>query len=254
MERRFAWRTLVIVTALVLVLFAQPSLTFAVGPRIPGPRFSTSTNWGGYASLTSLTAPQAGSVSFVGGRWEVTPVNATAVNAWSASWVGIDGYASGTVEQIGTESDWINGRPVYSAWYEMYPKRSMRIPMTISPGDVMSASVQYNGKSGFTLTLINTTTGARFSITQKSNAAKRSSSEWILEPPWSGGVLPLADVGVVPFDSAQTIINGHLGAINDSRWTYDAITIVSSAGNTVAVPSGLSSAGSAFTMTWMNPN
>lgn len=251
------WRVIPVTLVLGLALLAVPVTAYAdpTGPRIPGPRFSTSTNWGGYASLTSLTSPQPGSVSYVVGTWQVTPVNATAVNAYSASWVGIDGYASGTVEQLGTESDWVNGGPVYSVWYEMYPKRSMNVPMAVKPGDIINASVAYT-KSGFTLSIVNMTTGATFSTTQKSGSARRMSAEWILEPPYAGGVLPLANVGTVPFSACQAIINGHLGPIDDATWVYDPITIVSKAGNTVAVPSSLkdSQDASAFSVKWLSAN
>lgn len=251
-------RMLPVAVALTLLLVAVPVVAFGdpTGPRVPGPRHSTSTNWGGYAALTSLTAPRTGSVTFVTGNWVVSPVNATAANAWSASWVGIDGYASGTVEQIGTEADWIDGRAVYSAWWEMYPKKSIPIKtMKINPGDLMSASVAYS-KSGFTLTLYDTTSGQRFTTTQKSGSARLSSAEWILEPPYSGGVLPLANVGLVPFSVSQATIGGHTGPIDDARWVNDPITIVSKAGNTVAVPSALtdSAGSSAFTMRWMSSN
>ena len=42
---------------------------------------------------------------------------------YSSVWVGIDGYSSNTVEQIGTEQDVsANGKTSYYAWYEMYPQ------------------------------------------------------------------------------------------------------------------------------------
>lgn len=251
-------RTWPVAAALTLLLLAVPVVAYAdpTGPRIPGPKFSTSTNWGGYAALTSLSAPQPGSVTFVTGNWVVTPVQATAANAWSASWVGIDGYASNSVEQIGTEEDWIGGQPVYSVWYEMYPKWPVTIKMAIKPGDLMSASVAYTGKNSFTLTIKNVTTGKSFTTTQKSGSAQRSSAEWIVEAPWSGGVLPLANFGVQPLSVSSTIINGHPGPIDDPNWVNDPITIVSSAGHTLAYPSGLTdtNGASAFTMTWMNTN
>ena len=63
---------------------------------------------------------------------------------YCAVWVGIDGYSSSTVEQIGTESDVVNGTPTYSVWYEMYPKGSMDVPLAVSAGDSISASVVTN--------------------------------------------------------------------------------------------------------------
>ena len=77
--------------------------------------------------------------------------------AYSSVWVGIDGYTSSTVEQIGTESDIVNGVPEYSVWYETYPQGSVDITtMKVSPGDSVSASVQYVIGGIFQLTITDT--------------------------------------------------------------------------------------------------
>lgn len=243
--------------SLLVLLFATPAFASPTGPRMPGPKRGTSTNWSGYAAETNLSSPQSGAVSDVKATWTVTTVTPTAMNSWSSTWVGIDGYSSGSVEQIGTEADWYNGTPVYYAWYEMYPKASVTIrALTIRPGDVISAEVNYSSSrksSGFTLTLKDVTTGKSFSTLMKSNA-KRSSAEWVVEAPWSGGVLPLANFGTVPFSSASATINGHTGGISDAAWQNDPITMVSSSGHTLAVPSALSLAGSSFSDTWYGSN
>jgi len=193
-------------------------------------------------------------VTDVKGSWMVTAVTPTPpYSAYSASWIGIDGYSSGTVEQIGTEADWVNGQAVYSAWYEMYPKWSVSIAkVPVTPGDIMTAEVAYTSKKAFVLTLTNLTTGKSFSTTQKSGSAKRSSAEWIVEAPWSGGTLPLANFGVIPFTGASVTINGNTGWIGDSRWQNDPLTMVGSTGTTLAVPSSLTAGGSAsaFSVQW----
>jgi hypothetical protein len=58
---------------------------------------------------------------------------------YSSAWVGIDGYSDNTVEQIGTEQDWIWGRAIYYSWFEMYPNRPYRILARVSPDDKMVA-------------------------------------------------------------------------------------------------------------------
>jgi len=249
--RRVALRAVPAIVLIAVMLVTIPAYATPGAPRIPGLRLSTSTNWSGYAVQTNLTSPQSGVVTDVKGSWMVTTVTATPLNAYSASWVGIDGYSSNTVEQLGTESDWVNGRAVYSAWYEMYPKKSMNITtLRIKPGDVMTAEVSYSAKTGFTLTMTDTTTHKTFSTSQKSGSAKRSSAEWIVEAPWSGGTLPLANFGVVPFTACSATINGHTGGINDQAWQHDPMTMVGSTGYTLATPSDLSSDGSAFSMKW----
>ena len=92
------------------------------------PIANVSSNWSGYAVTGS-------SVSYVAGSWVVPTVN-TKTNGYSAVWVGIDGYSSSTVEQIGTGEDVVNGKATYYAWYEMYPSASVTIStMTVKPGD-----------------------------------------------------------------------------------------------------------------------
>jgi hypothetical protein len=255
MMRKTVLRTLAAIVLVSVMLVAVPAYAAPGAPRIPGLRLSTSTNWSGYAVETNLVSPQINAVTDVKGSWTVTAVTKTSVNAYSASWIGIDGYSSGTVEQIGTEADWVNGQAVYSAWYEMYPKWSKTIStLTIKPGDVMTAEVKYTSQKAFVLTLKDTTTGKSFTTTQKSGSAKRSSAEWIVEAPWSGGTLPLANFGVIPFTGAAATINGHGGAIDDPLWQYDPLTMVGSSGNTLATPSLLSLYGSAFSMTWQDCN
>jgi hypothetical protein len=244
---------LLILLSLIFVssaLYSSPYVIFQA-PRIHV-KEGTSLNWAGYAALTNLQKPQNGAVSDVQGSWIVPAVDCFKTpNAYSSFWIGIDGYSSNTVEQIGTDSDCSSGSPKYNAWYEMYPKYPVNLAMTISPGDQMSAEVKYLGSGMFQLTIKDVTSGVTFSTTQKSPSAKRSSAEWIAEAPWSSGVLPLANFGTVYFTSAKATLNGHDGTISDSSWKFDAITMASSS-VTKAKPSVLSSDGSAFSVTWYN--
>lgn len=185
----------------------------------------------------------------VAGQW-VVPVVTGTMNAYSATWLGIDGYDSRTVEQIGTSQDFIDGSAVYYAWYEMYPKFPVRImSMPVSPGDQMYAEVEYLGQRMFGLTIANQTEETTFTTVQKLNA-RRTSAEWIEEAPWFGGTLPLANFGTVSFTDCSATLNGHTGLINDAAWTYDPIAMVNSSGTSIAVPSALSAGGTAFDVTW----
>ena len=94
---------------------------------------NTDVNWSGYAIPTSSNA-----VSYVAGLWKVPTVDPKS-SGYSATWVGIDGYSSNTVEQIGTEQDVVGGHVAYSAWFEMYPSDSVTISnFTVKAGDVIS--------------------------------------------------------------------------------------------------------------------
>jgi hypothetical protein len=235
-------------------------------PRI-GNKNGTSTNWSGYAVLpiaktSSGKGKKSTSIptfSAVEGSWEVPTVEAsTSTNTYSSTWVGLDGYDTGTVEQIGIEQDWSGGGAEYYAWFEMYPKWAYEIVgFPVKPGDTISAQVEYGAKGAFTLTIANldvkdkkTSLPVTFSITQRSPSAQRLSAEWIEEAPWSSGVLSLADFGTVDFFDCYATMNGNTGAIDDDMWQYDAITMETSDGTVKAEPSVLSSDGAGFSVTW----
>jgi hypothetical protein len=227
-----------------VVLSSPPSLLHQVATATIS---TVSTNWSGYAAL-----PQSGSVTAVSASW-VVPAVTGASTAYSSFWVGIDGYSSNTVEQIGTDSDIQieNGKPVavYYAWFEMYPNPSFDEPLklsgktiAISPKDTINASVTYTAAtSTYALNLTDVTTGASFSIAQKLVGAQNSSAEWIAEAPSSNsGVLPLANFGTVSFSSALATIGGNQGSIDSPTWQNASINMVAGRNNSViAATSGL---------------
>ena len=69
-----------------------------------------STNWSGYAVTGA-----AGSVTSVSGSWVVpaSTCGARSSAEYASFWIGIDGWTSSTVEQIGTDSDCSRGTPSY---------------------------------------------------------------------------------------------------------------------------------------------
>ncbi len=102
-------------------------------PRIRNANGSSS-NWSGYAAYPSAQtqSPSGGgkgkgngkgngggggknssstaTFSDVTGSWVVPSVAASSSDStYSSSWVGLDGYNDGTVEQVGTEQDWSGG-------------------------------------------------------------------------------------------------------------------------------------------------
>jgi Peptidase A4 family len=215
----------------------------------------TSSNWSGY-TVTSAK----GSVSNASGSWLVPTVNCTSTpNAYSATWVGIDGYSSNTVEQIGTESDCVNGQTSNYAWYEFYPHNYFTIekfPLTAS--DRISADVTYAGGK-FTVTMEDLNTGKEFSTSTKLNQADRSSAEWIVEAPYSGGVLPLSDFQTEPFGFDATNVantcnatvesaSGPIGSFNAAD--VFVITMTADNGATKAQPTALSTDKTSFADTW----
>ncbi len=199
----------------------------------------TSTNWSGYA------VDGTGATSAIGSWTQPTVTCAKGENSWSSPWVGIDGDTSNTVEQTGTDSDCQSGKPVYYAWYEMYPKSLVEIPLTISPGDSITGQVSYASGS-FTLALTDHTTGKAFSTVQSSKKAKRSSVEWIMEGPSSG---LLSDFHSVSFSSASGAFGSD--AVDPGSTDADQITMVTNSGVFRAQPSSVTN-GTSFGVTWLH--
>jgi len=220
-----------------------------------------SENWSGYAVTGS-------SFTHVTGSWTVPSVNCSVTPgtrsspAYSSFWVGIDGYSSSTVEQIGTDSDCDGTTPTYYAWYEFYPANSYEIAsIRVSPNDEMSAQVSYSG-SEFTVTITDVTTGRSYSKTESVRKAERSSAEWIAEAPCcarGGAFLPLSDFGMVLFGLDSTEVNntnyatdsstsGPIGAFPIA--SVQQIDMVTSSGAVEDTASALSHDGTSFSVTW----
>src|SRR5271166_910832 len=214
-----------------------------------------STNWSGYA-VTGTTFTKAT------GSWKQPKANCTKTpNTYAAFWVGIDGYASSTVEQTGTLIVCNGTTAQYFAWWEFYPTNDIQTisTITVSPGDKISAEVEYNGTE-FVLKITDVTTKKSFSTKGAVSGAARSSAEWIAEAPSStSGVLPLTDFGTAEFgddytkvkntnDATDSTTSGPISAFDS---TVEEITMVNgSSGKDEAVPSSLTTDGSSFTVVW----
>jgi len=218
---------------------------------------SYNTIWAGYAVTGS-------DFTFVEGSWIVTAVDCTKTpNTDSSEWVGIDGWTSATVEQIGTDADCNGTSPYYWVWYEFYPYGSVVInTVSIAPGDKFSASVTYDGNNYYTVALTNESTSQNFSKKVKftgggSGIPKRNSAEWIMEMDGN----KLSDFGVDSFcedytgylnDIAtdSTVSMGVIKAFGDD--VNESITTKNGTKNSpvTAKPSHLASDGASFTVTW----
>src|SRR5262245_31193856 len=220
--------------------------------RVAMSTLTVSTNWSGYAVQTDLYDPQIGAVTAVSGSW-VVPAARGRGTAFSSIWVGIDGYTSGTVQQIGTDSDVINGQPIYYVWYEMYPRPAVIVnSVTVRPGDSVSARVQYVAGQ-YLLQISNQTNGKSFSVARSMPGAERSSAEWIVEAPSSDyGVLPLANFGTTTITGATATVNGETGPIDNPSWDNAAMNMVGRH-RTKAITSELADSGgsSSFQVTFI---
>jgi hypothetical protein len=160
----------------------------------------TSSNWSGYVATGA-----SGTFTSAAANWTEPTGRCTGRDGkYSAFWVGLDGYTSPTVEQIGTEVDCSGFYPRYYAWYEVYPGAAVNFTNPVSPGDQFSGSVTYQSPSTFKLVLTDNTKGWTQTASGTLANAARTSAEAIAEAPCctsGGGILPLANFGTAAFTS-----------------------------------------------------
>jgi hypothetical protein len=160
--------------------------------------------WSGYA-----VTGKPGSVTDVKGSWIIPTLKCNGTStAKSAVFVGIDGDQDGneTVQQIGTQSDCVDGVSIPLAFWEFYPDKAIPIDMDVHSGDRISARVICNpATKNCTLRLTDQRLRKKFSKTGRASKGKPqlSSAEWIVEllDPY-----PLADFGEVLFGQANTLV------------------------------------------------
>ncbi len=213
-------------------------------------------NWAGYVVQTSLANPQPGAIDALEANWNVSAVDCAGTSGeYSASfWIGIDGYTSSNIIQIGTESDCTRGSPQYYCWYELFPQNGVVLDLTIDPGDEIHARIEYIGNDTFRLTITDTTNGDDFSTTVVSPGANRNSAEWIVEAPvYRNRILPLSDFGPVDFMNTSVTVKGVTGPISNPGWRYQAIVMEARNGTLKATPTFLSAMGSSFRIFWEHP-
>src|SRR4051794_10037288 len=168
---------------------------------------TTSSNWAGYVA-------DGTSFSSVSGSW-VVPTAKSDIEGYSATWVGFGGADSSSsgLEQVGTESDYVDGEATYSPCYELVPKAPGTLKLRVHPGDHVRAKVTISG-TRVIVTMSDVTTGKTVTKTLPMSDPDTSSAEWIAEAPSgetrNGGfeVLPLADFGKVAFTGASATANG----------------------------------------------
>jgi hypothetical protein len=225
---------------------------------------ASSANWSGYVAGGGTSNTQYSSIS---GSWVEPSAKCGSGQGYSAFWVGLGGAGdqSQGLEQVGTEADCTaTGSSSHFAWYELVPAAPVRLDLSISPGDHVAGKVTVNG-TNVTVTLSDSTTGQSTTKNLQMSNPDVSSAEWIAEAPsscdGSGSCqpLPLTDFGNVSFSNATATANGHTGTISDSSWTAQPVQLdggasgagfVSATSSAGAVPSGLSSDGSSFAVSW----
>lgn len=191
-----------------------------------GTTLTGSYNWSGFADV------EAGStrVSSISSQWVFPYVQCPSGNnryqdLITAQWIGIDGWASGTVEQLGTATQCFEGATYNYVWYEMYPNGTIEEGTAAcindnvdcpQPGDQISAWVTATPAGKYKLTLTDWSRPQEsFSVTESCapSTCVDSSAEWIVERPafdlsFGSQIVPLGDFFQAGFFNGQLTSGG----------------------------------------------
>ncbi len=220
-----------------------------------------SLNWAGWVG--SSTTAVASSVQ---GSWTVQAANPSSTATYSSQWIGIGGFSDSTLVQTGTESDYYNGAAHYTAWYELLPAAETPISgFTVSPGDVISASVVAGtAPNTWVITLTDTSTKPQeaFTITVTYKSSKLS-TEWIDERPeicsYTCALTSLSKFGTAPYGYDNTRVSGtnyaNMGSGSVTISALPGLTSVTMVNQSrrgtitlLAQPSALTSDGTSFSV------
>jgi hypothetical protein len=235
---------------------AAPVLTSVGVAELGGVSGTSSSNWSGYADT------QTGAYTYVSANWTEPSYKCDGHSPESAAiWVGIDGYASKTVEQGGTIAICHGTKQgTHKAWWEMYPTNAVQEVFSVKVGDKMFASVTYgSGGTPYDIVVKDLTSGASLNMHEAcgSTPCVRSSAEWIVETPYfsPGGTAYLPKfIKAIKFTAgvASQAPNG-ANPVTIASFTHVSITLTNSTFTSIrALPSALSSTGKAFSVKWVS--
>jgi Peptidase A4 family len=226
----------------------------AAAGAISNIRLRGSNNWAGYAvDRRGVKFRSISSTFFV----PILNCAVTSGTFFSSEWVGLDGFATRTVEQDGISADCNGSTPQYAAWYETFPNPEVQTGIAVHAGDSITASVTFNPRtSKYRMALTDTTNGHHFVVSQRCAASlcKRASAEVISEAPTvNGQQSSLADYGAESFASISIASNKGRGGIRSAHWTPTEIEQIGiSSGHRIALPTALH--GPSFDNYWLGPN
>ncbi len=143
------------------IFLAGPIAVLAADyPGTPATRPADAQTWAGYGTSRD-------GISSVTASWVQPSVRALGSRANEASfWVGLRD-AEGHLEQVGISARCQRHTPAtYYAWYELFPAATVEAGLAVKPGDLLTATVERMGDDHFRLSLLNHTSGRKFSTVQ----------------------------------------------------------------------------------------
>jgi Peptidase A4 family len=184
-----------------------------------------SENWAGYAVTAGSPYTSASAT------WQIPSVTDDGVTSdteYVLNWVGIGGFADQTLVQLGTEAAVLStGATFYFAWYELYSADIVYVSLSVNPGDIISASLTCTAACSpgqlqtWQLTISDATAGSAWTQSFQYQSSM-ASAEWITEPPYSGGFLPLADYVRATYDPVDANgVNPNLSLATNGIYEQD---------------------------------
>jgi len=202
----------------------------------------SSYNWAGYVA-------QGSGFTGVSGSWVVPTITAPNAASADATWVGIGGVGANDLIQTGTQAVVSgSGQVQYSAWYEVLPSYSQTIPVTVSAGDSITASINQTSPGQWSVNLTDNTNGQHYQNTIAYNSSM-SSAEWIEEMPsvGRGTFLGLDNFGSINFTGSSAVQNGQ--QLTMQQLNAQGMTMLNSGQQALATVSPINSDGQGFTVT-----
>ncbi|XHH09406.1 MAG: G1 family glutamic endopeptidase [Candidatus Bathyarchaeia archaeon] len=209
-----------------------------------------SLTWSGYVVASDFSNPQPEVVG-VNASWIVPNVNISPGNTYSSAWIGIGGQFDKSLIQVGTEHDSVDGKERFVAWYELLPDYAISVPLKISAGDLIYASINLiDNNTGLWLMQLNDlTTGESFSKKVNYNSTYLS-AEWIVErPTLNGQISNLANFGYVTFSDAHVNIKGTILPMGNT--SFSQIHLTDHQNTQLTTVSQISTDGKSFTVQYI---
>lgn len=210
MKKETAAIGLIGIVSLAIIFVLWQGSTVQSAPRID----ELKNGWAGYAA----NAKGGDQATFVNATWTV-PKTECQPNEKSAVavWVGLGGVSEGSIEQMGTRNDCVNGASSYAAWYELYPqqKNTVILPgFNVNPGERVSASVRYTNNTKNFEFLIENGNETWYYSTSYTNSSV-SSAEWVVEAPayLNGSRFSMSNFSSISFTRSFATIGNHTSTI-----------------------------------------
>lgn len=141
----------------------------------------------------------------------------------------------------------MNGAAGYIVWYKLLPQDSIQLSMTVSPGNVMTASISLQDAATQTWVIEITDSSNRQTFRQSFNyATTRLFAEWIVERRVINNRISMfASFGSVTFTGCSATLGGRTGSI--TGFPHSTFTLLRRMNNFLDAVSDPTNGGSSFT-------